>query len=70
MGHPPKSAQTTSQRSVLTFVTPAERDRVAAAGQGCYTTLHRENLDQVLSDLRTTQASAVIVSVTRYQQQH
>ncbi len=70
MGQPAKSAQKTSQRSVLTFVTPAERDRVDAAGLGCYTTMHRENLDQVLNDLRTTQASAVIVSVTRYQQQH
>lgn len=57
-------------KAVLTFVTPAERQRVDAVGQGCYVTVHRENLEQVLTDLRTYPVSAVIVSVARYQQQY
>ncbi|AMW03669.1 helix-turn-helix domain-containing protein [Gemmatimonas phototrophica] len=57
-------------RAVVTFVTPAEQQRVdALTGRGCVT-VHRENLDQVLSDLRTHAVSAVIVSVSRYQQHY
>lgn len=59
-----------SPRAIVTFLTPAERERVDAAGYGCYTTLHRENLDDLLVDLRTQPVSAVVVSVARYQQQH
>ncbi|HEY0932092.1 MAG TPA: helix-turn-helix domain-containing protein [Gemmatimonas sp.] len=59
-----------SSKAVLTFLTPAERSRVDAAGQGCYTTMHREDLEQVLVDLRSRPVSAIIVSVARYQQQH
>lgn len=59
-----------SPRAILTFLTPAERSRVDAAGQGCYTTMHHEDLEQVLVDLRSRPASAIIVSVARYQQQH
>ncbi len=55
---------------VATFLTPAERQRVDAAGEGCYQTLHRESLDELLVDLRTQRVSAVIVSVARYQTQH
>lgn len=67
---------TTSSRApkaVLTFVTPAERQRVDAVTSGVangqYCTVHRENLDDLLIDLRTRRVSAVIVSVSRYQQQ-
>jgi AraC-like DNA-binding protein len=57
-------------RAVVTFVTPAEQQRVdALTGRGCVT-VHRENLEQVLTDLRTHAVSAVIVSVSRYQQQY
>ena len=57
-------------RAVVTFVTPAEQQRVdALTGRGCVT-VHRENLEQVLSDLRTHAVSAVIVSVSRYQQHY
>ena len=55
-----------SCKAVLTFLTPAERSRVDAAGQGCYTTMHREDLEQVLVDLRSRPVSAIIVSVARY----
>lgn len=56
--------------SVSTFLTPMERQRVDAAGHGCYETLHRESLDELMVDLRTRAVSAVLVSVARYQTQH
>ena len=56
--------------AVATFLTPVERQRVDAAGYGCYTALHRESLDELFVDLRTRNVSAVLVSVTRYQTQH
>jgi len=55
---------------VATFLTPSERQRVDAAGEGCYDTLHRESLDELLVDLRTQRVSAVLVSVARYQTAH
>ena len=51
---------------VATLLTPAERQRVDAAGDGCYVALHRENVDELLHDLREQRASAVLVSVSRY----
>jgi AraC-like DNA-binding protein len=56
--------------AVATFLTPLERQRVDAAGEGCYTTLHRESIDEVLVDLRTQRVSAVLVSVSKYSTQH
>lgn len=56
--------------AIVTFVTPAERQRVDALTSGTCIAVHRENLDQVLRDLRTNRVSAVIVSVSRYQQQY
>jgi AraC-like DNA-binding protein len=56
--------------AVATFLTPIERQRVDAAGHGCYHALHRESLDELLVDLRTRSVSAVLVSVARYQSQH
>ena len=55
---------------VVTFLTPSEQQRIDAAGHGCYTTTHRESLEQLLSDLRAQPASAILISVTRYEQQH
>jgi AraC-like DNA-binding protein len=51
--------------SVSTILTPAERLRVDAAGEGLYTTLHRDNIDDVIRDLKERQALAVLVSVTK-----
>jgi AraC-like DNA-binding protein len=51
--------------SVVTMLTPEERTRVDAAGNGCYTALHRDSLDEVLQDLRQCRAEAVLVSVAR-----
>ena len=47
---------------VATVLQPAERPRVDAAGAGLYRTIHRENLDDVLQDLRLRHISAVVVS--------
>src|SRR3982751_1773137 len=49
---------------IATLLTPAERLRVDAAGEGCYRTLHRDSVDDVIRDLKSRQVQAVIVSVT------
>lgn len=49
---------------IATLLTPAERTRVDAAGEGCYQTLHRESVEDVVRDLRSRQVHAVLVSVT------
>ena len=50
---------------VTTILTPAERPRVDAAGEGLYTTLHRDSIDDVIRDLKERKANAVLLSVTR-----
>lgn len=64
------TAQPASPRAIVTFLTPAEQHRVDALGQGSYTTVHRENLDDLMRDLRTKPVSAILLSVSRYQEQH
>ena len=49
--------------AVATVLHPSERARVDAAGDGVYEALHRQNIDEVLHDLRTQRAHAVLVSV-------
>jgi AraC-like DNA-binding protein len=49
---------------ITTLLTPAERPRVDAAGEGCYQTLHRETVDDLIRDLKSRQVHAVLVSVT------
>jgi len=51
---------------VSTILTPLERSRVDAAAQGLCDPLHRESLDEVLSDLREQKAKLVLISVVRY----
>src|SRR6478752_7897182 len=51
---------------VSTILTPLERSRVDAAAQGLCDPLHRESLEEVLSDLRQQRANLVLISVTRY----
>lgn len=58
-------AATSSNTAVVTMLSPHERMRVDAAGEGCYRTLHRDSFDEVLADLRHCRAQAVLVSVTR-----
>lgn len=50
---------------VTTILTPAERVRVDAAGEGLYTALHRDSVDDVIRDLKERHAAAVLVSVAR-----
>lgn len=49
--------------SVSTFLTPNERLRVDAAGEGVYRTLHRESWEDIARDLREHRSAAIIVSV-------
>lgn len=51
---------------VSTILTPGERLRVDAAGEGLYSTLHRDSLDEVIADLRTRKAGAVLISIAQY----
>src|SRR3954465_12872362 len=62
MSHGGKS--TTELPPIATLLTPEERLRVDAAGEGCYRTLHRESIDDVIRDLKSHQAQAVVVSVS------
>src|SRR5438046_425097 len=55
---------------VSTILTPLERSRVDAAAHGLCDALHRESLDEVLSDLREQKAKLVLISVTRYGSQN
>jgi AraC-like DNA-binding protein len=55
---PPPSAP------VSTILTPDERLRVDAAGQGLYHTLHRDSIDDVIRDVRERRVTAVLVSVS------
>ena len=51
---------------VSTVLTPGERLRVDAAGEGIYSALHRESLDEVLTDLRERKAGAILISIACY----
>jgi AraC-like DNA-binding protein len=63
---PPDTKRSTERTPVSTILTPLERARVDAAAQGLCDPLHRESLDEVLSDLRQQKASLVLISVNRY----
>lgn len=49
---------------ISTVLTPTERLRVDAAGEGVYRALHRESLDDVVRDIKERAVSAVVISVT------
>ena len=48
---------------VSTILTPEERLRVDAAGEGLYRSIHRDSVDDVLRDVREARAAAVVLSV-------
>jgi len=50
---------------IATMLTPTERIRVDAAGEGSYHALHRDTVAEVVQDLKCNRASAVLVSVAR-----
>ncbi|MEX2154762.1 MAG: helix-turn-helix domain-containing protein [Gemmatimonadaceae bacterium] len=49
---------------VTTVLTPAERIRVDAAGEGLYRSIHRDSVDDVMRDVREARANAVVLSVS------
>jgi AraC-like DNA-binding protein len=54
--------------SVATMLTPTERIRVDAAGEGSYRALHRDTVAEMVQDLKSNRVSAVVVSVSRCDQ--
>lgn len=62
MSHGPKSD--TELPPIATLLTPEERLRVDAAGEGCYRAIHRETVDDVIRDLKAQQVQAILVSVS------
>ena len=51
--------------SVSTFLSPAERLRVDAAGEGSYRAIHRDDVAELVGDIKAKRADAVLVSVAR-----
>ncbi len=49
---------------IATLLLPGERAGVDAAGAGCYRTIHRESVDDLIRDLKARPVHAVLVSVT------
>lgn len=49
---------------VTTILTPAERIRVDAAGEGLYHSIHRDSVADVMRDVREARAAAVVLSVS------
>jgi AraC-like DNA-binding protein len=60
---PQEPERSTPLFPISTLLTPAERPRVDAAGEGYYQTLHRESVDDLIRDLKSRQVHAVLVSV-------
>lgn len=60
------STHAQSRFPVSTVLTPHERSRVDAVAQGLCEAIHRESLEEVLTDLRNQRAGMVLISVTRY----
>ena len=58
-----ESTAATELPPIATLLTPAERPRVDAAGEGYYRTLHRENMDDLIRDLKAGPIQAILVSV-------
>jgi AraC-like DNA-binding protein len=53
---------------IATMLTPNERIRVDAAGDGSYRAIHRDTVAELVQDLKSNRAGAVLVSVARYDQ--
>ena len=66
----PDSKRSPPRTPVSTILTPLERSKVDAAAQGLCDALHRESLDEILSDLRDQKVGLVLISVARYGSQN
>ena len=62
-------AARTYPATVATVLTPLEQVRVDVAANGIYNTLHRTSVDDVIDDLRSQRAMAVLISAMRYDTQ-
>jgi AraC-like DNA-binding protein len=60
----PSRPRTDAIAHVATVLTPAERTRVDAAGEGLYRSIHRDSLADVMRDVREARASAIVLSVS------
>jgi AraC-like DNA-binding protein len=60
----PHDTDVTELPPITTLLTPSERPRVDAAGEGCYRTLHRDTVDDLIRDLKSRRVQAVLVSVS------
>src|SRR6185295_9748834 len=61
---PPATVPPPAITHVTTVLTPAERVRVDAAGEGLYRSLHRDSVNDVMRDVREARAAAVVLSVS------
>jgi AraC-like DNA-binding protein len=61
----PDPRSTAKPLAIATMLTPTERLRVDAAGDGWYHTIHRDSVAEVVEDLKTQRAGAVVLSVAR-----
>ena len=61
----PDPRSTAKPLAIATMLTPTERLRVDAAGDGWYQTIHRDSVAEVVQDLKTQRAGAVVLSVAR-----
>lgn len=59
----PKLSEGLDLPPITTLLTEAERLRVDAVGVGCYQSLHRENVEDLIVDLKSRRIQAVLVSV-------
>src|SRR5258708_13232818 len=51
--------------AISTILTPGERVRVDAAGEGSYRAIHRDGVAELVRDIKSRRADAVLVSVAR-----
>src|SRR4051812_40224875 len=51
--------------AVTTILTAEERMRVDAAGEGAYRAIHRDGVSEIIDDIKTRRADAVLLSVAR-----
>jgi AraC-like DNA-binding protein len=59
------SSKNQGMSRVSTILTPNERLRVDAAGEGLYYARHRDSVDEVIRDLKEYGSTAVLMSVSR-----
>jgi AraC-like DNA-binding protein len=59
------SSQSRNPLSIATMLTPPERLRVDAAGEGSYRALHRDSIAELVDDVKAKRVNAVVVSIAR-----